>query len=51
MRHDVYIVNLDLTPAQNIVLERGVPYELLTNFTRILDLVEVIPVFPRIIVS
>ena len=42
MGHDVYFADLDLTAAQNIVLERGVPDELLVNFARILDFVEVI---------
>ena len=42
MGHNVYFADLDLTPAQNVVLERGVPNELLVNFARILDFIEVI---------
>ena len=42
MGHNVYFADLDLTPAQNVVLKRGVPNELLVNFARILDFVEVI---------
>ena len=42
MRHDVYIADPDLAPAQDIVLERSVPYKLLADLSRMLDLVEVI---------
>ena len=42
VRHDVYIADLDLAPAQDIVLERSVPYKLLADLSRMLDLVEVI---------
>ena len=42
VRHDVYIADLDLAPVQDIVLERSVPYKLLADLSRMLDLVEVI---------